>query len=262
MEKLIQFRNPAGKWLRGMCHLPKGASAKRPVPGVIFFHGFTGDRMESHWIFIRCARQLAGQGVASLRFDFFGSGESDGEFRDATLQTELSDARAAVDFFRRQDAVDDKRLGLCGLSLGGAIAACTAAYAHAKALVLWSAVAYPSVLRALATERAKKIPGGGGNVEYDAREVSAVFLDRAAEVNPLEFAARFRGPTLIIHGGSDASVPVSHGEEFYARSMGRPKELVVVPGADHTFTSLDWERDVNDRTLAWFQNHLGNRKKS
>jgi uncharacterized protein len=256
MEKLVQFRNSAGRWLRGMCHFPAGASSKRPAPGVVFFHGFTGDRMESHWIFIKCARELAAQGMASLRFDFFGSGESEGEFCEATLQSELADARVAVEFFRKQAGIDGKRLGLCGLSLGGAVAVCTARVARARALVLWSAVAYPSILRALASERARKISGGGGNVEYDAREVSAAFLEQAKQVEPLEFAVRFKGPTLVIHGGGDESVPVSHGEEFYAQSAGRPKELVVVAGADHTFTSLAWEREVIERTLGWFQTHL------
>jgi len=79
--------------------------------------------MESHWIFVKCARALARAGIASLRFDFYGSGESDGEFREVTLQGEIADARAAMDFFRRQKGIDPKRLGLLGLSLGGAIAA-------------------------------------------------------------------------------------------------------------------------------------------
>src|SRR6266568_7542966 len=144
METLVQFQNPRRKWLRGMLHFP-GVSLgrRRRVPGVVFFHGFTGDRMESHWIFVKCARALAKAGIASLRFDFYGSGESEGEFRDASLLGEIADARAAVNFFRWQ-GIDAERLGMLGLSLGGVIAAILAPDCDARALVLWSAPARPS----------------------------------------------------------------------------------------------------------------------
>ena len=145
-----------GKCLRGMIHRPH--PVLRRAPGVIFFHGFTGDRMESHWMFVKCARALAKAGVASLRFDFSGSGESEGEFRDATLHGEVSDARAAVDYFQSSQGINPERLGLVGLSLGGAIAAVVAPQAGAQALVLWAALAHPTHLRALAESYLHKFP--------------------------------------------------------------------------------------------------------
>jgi len=254
MESGVQFRNRRGKWLRGMIHRP--TALRRRVPGVVFLHGFTGDRMESHWIFIKCARALAQAGIASLRFDFYGSGESEGEFREATLQGEIADARDAVEFFQRQRGIDPERVGLCGLSLGGCVAACIAHRVRAKALVLWSAVAHPAVLRALALERARPLPNAPGAVEYDAREVSARFLASAAIIEPLKSIGRFRRPTLIIHAGKDESVPVSHAEDFFQAVAARTKEKLIIPGADHTFTSLAWERDVIAGTAEWFRLHL------
>src|SRR5579884_4035510 len=131
-ETLVEFANVRGKLLRGMIHRPPRTRGRRQ-PAVVFFHGFTGDRMESHWIFIKCARALAREGIASLRFDFYGSGESEGTFEEAT----------------HQKGIDPGRLGLCGLSLGGCIAACVAHASRAKALVLWSAVAHPAILQKL-----------------------------------------------------------------------------------------------------------------
>src|SRR5215831_11612603 len=97
-----------------MVHRPAVTTQSRRcgMPGVVFFHGFTGDRMESHWIFVKCARALARHGIASLRFDFYGSGESDGEFSEVTLPGEVSDAETAVSFFRGQRGIAPDALGL------------------------------------------------------------------------------------------------------------------------------------------------------
>ncbi len=255
MERLVEFKNRRGKWLRGMIHLP-GNTRGRKVPGVVFFHGFTGDRMESHWIFIKCARALALAGIASLRFDFYGSGESEGHFREATLRSEIHDAADAVGFFRRQKGIDVKRVGFCGLSLGGCIAACIAAAAKAKVAVLWSAVAHPAVLKEIVEKIVAPVPASPNTVEYDAREISLRFLDPALPYDPVKSLARFKGPTLIIHPGSDAHVPLSHAEDLFQAAGAKPKQKVIIPGADHTFTSLAWEREVIDLTVKWFCDYL------
>jgi dipeptidyl aminopeptidase/acylaminoacyl peptidase len=256
MESLVEFHNRSGKWLRGMIHRPPSTPQGRRTPGVIFFHGFTGDRMESHWLFVKCSRALAKAGIASMRFDFYGSGESEGEFRDVTLQGEISDARAAVDYFRAQKVIDSKRVGLIGLSLGGAIAATIAPLARVRALALWAALAHPNHLRTLAETASTPIAGSDENREFGSQEISPRFLDRVHKIDPLKSIARFKRPTLIIHPEMDAYLPLSHPEDFYRAAGSAIKEKVIVAGADHTFTSLAWERDVIERTVAWFQKYL------
>lgn len=255
-ESSVEFRNRARKRLRGMIHRPRGASARRRAPGVVFFHGFTGDRMESHWIFVKCSRALAEAGIASLRFDFGGSGESEGEFRKVTLQGEIADAKSAVEFLRRQKGIDPKRLGLLGLSLGGTIAASIAASVKAQVLVLWASLAHPSQLRTLAERTTRLIPGGDGSREYSAHEISQRFLENIDKVQPLESIARFKGPTLIIHPEKDEFLALSHPKDYYQATGGGVKEKVIIPGADHTFTSVPWEREVIARTVEWFGKYL------
>jgi uncharacterized protein len=256
IETLVQFSNPRGKLLRGMVHRPAGAKPRGGWPVAVFFHGFTGDRMESHWIFIKCARVLAEEGVASLRFDFYGSGESEGAFYEATLQSEIADATAAYKFIRHHKGIDPGRLGLCGLSLGGCVAACVARAARARALVLWSAVARPAILQDLSMELGKPSEAHPGAFEYDAREISARFLERAAKVDPLGAVRQFTGPTLILHPGNDRTVPRSHALDFLQSSGAKIREKVIIPGADHTFTSVAWEADVIGRTVEWFRRYL------
>ncbi len=240
-----------------MIHRPAGSGAGgRRTPGVIFFHGFTGDRMESHWLFVKCSRALAGAGIASLRFDFYGSGESEGEFREATVEGEIRDAGAAVEFFERQQGIDARRLGVLGLSLGGAIAASVAHRMRARALVLWAALAHPSHLRALSEMSTKPIPGAGGAREYSGHEVSSRFLEPIDRFAPLKAIARFNGPTLIIHPEKDEFLPLSHPEAYFQSAGSATKEKVIIPGADHTFTSIAWEGEVIGRTVQWFGRHL------
>lgn len=254
MERLIEFPNRAGRILRGMIHLPNGPGPA-PAPGVVLFHGFTGDRMESHWLFVKCSRALARAGVASLRFDFFGSGESEGEFREGTLATEVADAEDAVSFFRGRDGVDPQRIGLLGLSLGGAIAALTAERLGARALVLWSAVAHFPRLHAIAATLTRPF-GDGGARDYGGHEISPRFLDAAAQLDPLAGVARFHEPTLVIHPERDEHLPLDHPADLFQASAASVKEIIIVPGADHTFSSLAWEREVIGRTVEWFRTNL------
>ncbi len=224
------------------------------MPGVVFFHGFTGDRMESHWIFVKCARGLAEEGIASLRFDFYGSGESDGEFREVTLKGEIADAKAAVEFFRKQKGIDLNRLGLCGLSMGGAVAALVAKWSKARALVLWSALAHPKELRDIAERATRLLPNG--NREYNGHEVSARFLDEVDRVEPVEALRGFHSPTLILHPEKDEHLPLHHPQGFFRACGSAIKEKVIISGADHTFTSIAWESEVIARTTEWFARHL------
>lgn len=255
-ENLVEFQNRSGHWLRGMIHRP-AARMKRPgAPGVIFFHGFTGDRMESHWLFVKCARVLAHAGIASLRFDFFGSGESEGEFHQVTLQGEIADALAAAQYFQRQTGIDRARLGLIGLSMGGAVAAAVADRLDARALVLWAALAYPKRLRELAEKNTVIIPGGPGLREYKSHAVSLTFLKNIEKIDPLKSIARYKQPTLIIHPEKDEYLPLSHPRAIFNAAGSETKEEVIIPGADHTFTSLAWEREVIGRTVKWFQKYL------
>ncbi len=256
MESFVQFRNASKQVLRGMIHRPPKRAKGHGAPGVVFFHGFTGDRMESHWLFVKCARALAEAGMASLRFDFFGSGESDGDFSEATLRGEIADALTAVKFFRRQPGIDPQRIALIGISLGGAIAALIAHRVRAQALVLWAAAARLDELRALAEQIARPIPERNGFVEYNANVISLQFLGHIEKINPLREVARFRQPILIIHGSRDDTVPPSAAEDYFQAPESQIKERIIIPGADHTFASLAWESQVIERSVDWLRAFL------
>jgi dipeptidyl aminopeptidase/acylaminoacyl peptidase len=132
------------------------------------------------------------------------------------------------------------------------VAATVSPSVRAKALVLWSAVAHPARLRDLIEKSATRIPGKPGAMEVEAREFSARLIEDVLKVEPVRYLARYKGPTLIIHPEKDETIPVSHAHDFFQAAGADAKELVIISGSDHVYTSVPWEQEVITRTVQWF----------
>jgi hypothetical protein len=111
-------------------------------------------------------------------------------------------------------------------------------------------------LRDLVKQAAKKIQGKPGAVEFDARELSPRLIEDVLKVEPIRHLACFQGPTLIVHPEKDEHIPVSHARDFYQAAGAQAKEIVIIAGADHVYTSIPWEQEVIARSVHWFGRHL------
>ena len=116
MESPVTFTNE-GSNLFGLLHQPDGAA---PRMGAVLLHGWSSCRMGPHRILVETARRLAGLGVAALRFDHRGRGDSEGDDDSADLDGMISDALAAADFLRERTGVRD--LAMIGICSGGNVA--------------------------------------------------------------------------------------------------------------------------------------------
>lgn len=252
-ERFVQF-TVHGQTVYGMLHAPE-ETAK--APAVAMCHGFTGNRIETHRLFVKMARCLAANGIAALRFDFRGSGESEGDFEQVTVSGEIDDALAALAFLRQQPEVDDNRIGLIGLSLGGCVAACAAARdRRVKALALWAAVAdLQEVFADRWGELVQQALETQGWFDYGGWKISKAFYDDALQVDPLREGLRYDGAALIVHGTNDEVVPVDHAHRYHA-AFRYTKRLHLIEGADHTFARTDWEGELFAVTLNWLKTHL------
>jgi pimeloyl-ACP methyl ester carboxylesterase len=120
----ITFDNPSAKVkLAGTFTVPKGAG---PLPSVVLICGsgpHTRDEdVFGHRIFLVLADALSRRGIAVLRYDKRGVGDSTGDFAAATSIDFASDVDAAVAFLNTRQEVDKAHIGLIGHSEGGAIA--------------------------------------------------------------------------------------------------------------------------------------------
>ena len=255
MERPITFVN-GGQQIVGILHIP---STNDPVPGVVLCHGFTGNKAESHFVFTKLARALCDAGIAALRFDFRGSGDSEGTFEEMTVSGEIGDALIALDELAAQPFVDNEALGIMGLSLGGCVAASAAGRSHrVKSTVLWAPVHDPAPIF---TRRAE--PGTEFPLEFSGGMLlGKCFADDVHNVKPLKEIRDTSGPVLVLHGDNDETLPVE-GSEAYVTALegtGIPCMREVIPGGDHTFASVAHEKIVIERTVAWFSEHLKARK--
>ena len=81
----------------------------------------------SNWLFTIGVRKLAKSQYCVFRFDFRGSGDSDGDFEGQSIDTELTDLNSVIDFACRNKHVDKNRIALLGHSRGGFLSVIQAA---------------------------------------------------------------------------------------------------------------------------------------
>lgn len=255
MQKAVEIQS-RGLTLRGTLHIPDGASGKVPI--VCLFHGFTADRMESHFIFVKLSRILEAKGIASVRFDFAGSGESDGDFIDMTISHELEEAHDILDYAKSLDFVDTDKIGVLGLSMGGAVASMLAGTRKddIHCLCLW----------APAGNMGELVTRGHSEGDIDSLRKSgywdlgglllgAGFLDDVSSLDIYGKAAAYNKNVLILHGDKDQTVPPSTSEKYLEIYETRAV-LHIIPGSDHTFKGKEWEEEVLDFTLGFFEGEL------
>ena len=257
MEKPVIFTS-GGQQGVGMLHLP--ARSKKKVPGVVMFHGYKGNKSESHRIFTKTSRVLAEIGIASLRFDFRGQGDSEGDFSTMTIGGEMKDAKAALKFIRQQPEIDTTRIGIVGFSLGAMVASLIVGEdPKIKTTVLWSAVSdLAPLIKARMTPEAWRQLELMGCVDEYGWAVGKRFIDESSSFDPISGLVKTKGHVLLIHGDDDHAVPVQSTLDYSAalKKARKPHFVHIIPGADHTYNSLQWEMEILSLTLEWFRMHL------
>ncbi len=267
VERDVSFFNQ-GQLIRGILTLPEGQS--RNVPLVLLFHGFTGQKDEmdvagtNEAMFEMTARIFAENGIASLRIDFRGSGESEGAWEDTTFSGQISDAMAAISFVQSIPEINPNRIGVLGLSQGGLVAAATAARdPRVKAAILWNPVAIPAftyslilgvdtVLEALTLEGEETIdatlPWGEVTTLKKSFYQELFLVDPAAEI------ASYKGPLMVVVGLQDDVVfPQPHAGVIFTNYHSGLQKLVELE-TDHLlgiFVGPEVLKIVIDKAIDW-----------
>ncbi len=250
----ISFKNQ-GETLFGMSHLPEGKD--RALPAVLFLHGFLGDKLEAHRIFLKMAHLLEKEGIASLRFDFRGCGESEGDSKALTLDSMVSDAKAALSFLKQQPKIDSSKIALLGMSLGGGIASILAGTVPGiSALVLWAPVAdLLECTQIKIGDQDSKHIFQAPFIDYGGEFVGQKFLSQIPHFSPATHLEEFEGAVKLIQGTEDQIVPI-HQSEIYEKIFSKKNpdsKVIPISGSDHQFSSAPWQEELFKETLLFLR---------
>lgn len=216
----VAFRSASGSLLHGwFLRGRKGAGA------VVLLHGVRGDRRSM----LGRARLFADAGYSVLLFDFQASGESSG--RHITFgYLESRDVLAAVEYVRRQ--APGEKIGIVGVSLGGAAALLASPPLRVDALVL--EMVFPTIDEAI-TDRLEMRLGHAGDLVKPllTAQIGPRLGTSPDQLRPIDHVAHLSAPKLFVVGAEDQHTKLAESERMFRRACA-PKELWVVPGASHT----------------------------
>ena len=260
MERHIEIINSRGQMLRGVLHTPDVFEGKLPL--VILFHGFCDDRDEINFVHVELSRRLAAAGIASVRFDFAGSGESDGDFQDMTISGEVADCLDILDWTRTLDFVDVDRIAIHGLSMGGCVASMVAGLRSEQVKCLSMFCPAPDVAYNLRDHMTLcGIDAGDvrekGYIDVEGLKVGLGFYEDCLTLDPFAVAANYTGPVNTVHGDADTTASCKCSER-YKEIFGDRCTYLVVHGAEHRFKSVEFRAARMDSALAFLQKHLLN----
>jgi dienelactone hydrolase len=232
--KFCQWKN-AGKLLCGSLHL----TPRRKAPWVIFAHGLTGHRIGPGYLYVRLSRALAQAGIASLRFDFAGSGESDGLFHDMTVSTMRSDLLSAIRLIKRRYA--PSHIVLLGHSLGGSVAALCSGAPGVDGLIMLAPIADPLAMVRRRKDIENHGPNANGFWENGPHEMGIQFLSDLKDMAPVETAAaQLHGAIIVFQGDADPSVPAGESRKYVdaGGKAGLKAGYRLMKGSDHNFSTV------------------------
>ncbi len=228
-------------------------------PLVILCHGFRSGKDEKS--ITSLAGALEKSGFSTLRFDFNGHGESQGDFRELTVTRALQDLHAILDYARTQFPA--RKISLVASSLGGMVALLASQKNRSiSTLVLKSPVSdFQAMLEGQLQKGGIALWKSRGSLpafDFQTRKPYVLdygYFEDGIKHDVLAAAQNVRVPTLIILGDSDLLVPLEHSQKLL-RIIGAPqKELMVFPGTDHGFEKAGERRRYHSAVVRWLKIH-------
>lgn len=236
MQHYCEIPTPKGV-MRGFFHKPN--CDKHPV--CLIFHGFTGQKTGTKFCYVQLSRMLEAKGIASFRFDFLGSGESDLNFKDMTFKDELACARVILEEALKMENCTE--VYVLGHSMGGAVASELAKLypKEIKKLVLWAPVFNLPI--ALDYLTGKVEANADGLYDHGGYEISQSFVDDILDRNFYDGLNIYTNDLLLIHGTEDTTVPFEISKIYVPKFINTAK-FIPIKEANHNFDKVEQIKKV------------------
>ncbi len=249
----LEFQNTQGHKLSGLLETPPAGVAT--LRYALFAHCFTcGKDIAAA---SRISRALAARGIAVLRFDFTGLGNSDGDFANTSFTSNVQDLIAAANALGAEHAAPAM---LIGHSLGGAaVLAAAHQLPSVEVVVTIAAPATPKHVEHLFSGvRGEMEATGEAEVQVGHRRfrIRRQFLDDLEHYADAEHIKRLKRALLIFHSPVDAIVPIGEAAKIY-QAAKHPKSFISLCDADHLLTNREDSEYVAETLVAWASRYLG-----
>ena len=248
----FEFTNKNQQFLAGLLETPDDNQAIKQ--SAIFAHCFTcGKDIAAA---SRIARALAKRGIAVLRFDFTGLGNSDGDFANTNFSSNVDDLIAAADALKERYEAPSL---IIGHSLGGAaVLQAAKRISSLKAVATIAAPATAQHVKHLFCEAETEISQQGeAKVKIGPREfnVKQQLIDDLDEHSNTEHIRKLGLPLMVFHSPIDTIVDISEAAKIYQSAM-HPKSFVSLDNADHLLSDRNDSEYVADTLAAWARRYL------
>ncbi|QQK08362.1 alpha/beta hydrolase family protein [Miniphocaeibacter halophilus] len=233
--KNIELKNKNNLTIRGVENLPDKYDGVKKLPTIIIVHGHTGNKMGNAFFYVRMSKYFTSKGYATFRFDFTGSGESDGEFENMTLTSEIKDMDCIMDYVENCENVDTDNIFIIGHSMGGLITTLKAYEYKPKKIILLAPAndMYNSVV-----ELYRNYGENMEEIEYLGLKIKKEFMLDMEKYKPYEKAALYKGDVLIFRGSEDTAVTKETCIKT-ERNFPGVVEYYELEGIDHSFVNYD-----------------------
>ncbi|MGD9569661.1 MAG: alpha/beta hydrolase family protein [Sedimentibacter sp.] len=219
---------------------------------VVLIHGFVGTKVEPHRMYKKLSDRLCKLGYTVLRFDFVGSGDSDGDYKDMTINREIQDGLNVIKFCYESYNVNN--IYILGYSMGGCIATIIASTIKSDGLVLWSPVSNPFWnFHHIFGDENLRLGLKGNDVDFLGDIVGKDFFSELSSIDPIEFSKDYKKHVLIVHGTKDQDVFPINAVNY--NTAFQDSELYFIDGADHTYSSAEFESKLLIATENYFKDY-------
>ena len=240
---------PAGDHrIPGIFTVPKAGGAARTYPAVLMLHGFASHKDEVGDMYLREARELGERGIASLRIDFAGTGDSEQPYTANTWTGMVADATTAYDWLVGNPHTVDDRVGVLGFSMGAKVGlGLLAERPQAATFASWSGALQDGIPPGFIDLYPEAQANGSVVLDlgFAVVELSLAWFDTMIASTPLSDAAGYTGSILAVAGSEDTTVDPSVSQAFIATLDTPDETLQIIEGADHIYNVL-----TPDQTLA------------
>ena len=256
IERAVEFLAP-GRSQKADLYLPMTAPAGPLRPAVVIIHGggWSGGKRDGQRE-LNIGTNLALHGYVGMSIDYALASKT-----KATWPQNLYDCKTAVRWLRKNAErlqIDPNRIGVIGGSAGGHLAAMITLTTPADGLDPQEPYGELSCRVACGVD----LYGIADLPTYHDASMLGKSFAEAPELyrlaSPVTYVRSNSPPLLIIHGTADTTVNLKQSEIFadVLKKAGAPYELMIIPGAEHSFDLQPKQRDLRPVVLGFFDRHL------